>query len=256
MNLYKLSLLLIISISLINCTTPDKETSLLEPKFQRCYMSKEFVNNQLWKEVIYKEDGSFNIDQVLYYQNNVVRQDWTESFEYKDGKISRKSDSYNSWEYSYNDHGDMASIITCEIPSGSCCTSTYSYNYDLNNLPQKITTTCNGGGGYTETLDYTNLDSRSYYYIYQDANETSLSSYQKFVEQFIDPNADISPDGVNYYLDRIIEDYKAKEFVEKVIAPNDVKGRYPLKVSEFIYSLPNFQQTGQNVYTYEYVGCD
>ncbi len=256
MNLYKLTFLLIISISLTNCTTPDKETSLLEPKFQRCYLSKEFVNNQLWKEVIYKDDGSFNIDHVLYYQNNAVRQDWTRSYDYKDGKISRQSDSYDSWEYSYNDHGDLASINSCHIASGSCCTSTYEYDYNINNLPQKITTSCNSGGGYTETFDYTNLDSRSYFYKYQEANETSLSSYQKFVEKFINPNAALYPDGVNYYLDRIIEDYKSKQLIENVISPNDVKGHYPLKVSEFIYSLPNLQQTGQNVYTYEYVGCE
>lgn len=256
MNQYKLILLLFIAISFSNCSSPDKDVSLLEPIFQRCHLSKEFVNNQLWKEVTYKDDGSYQIDQVLYYQNNVVRDDWTESYQYKDGKISNKSDFYNSWEYKYNDHGDLSSIEYCDNGTNNCCTSTYTYDYAINNLPRKITTSCSGGLGYTETLDYTNLDSRSYFYIYEDNNGTSLSSYQKFVEQYINPNAELSPDGVNYYLDRIVEDYKNKQFIENVIDPSGVKGRYPTKITEFVYSLPNFQQTEQNVYTYEYVGCD
>lgn len=254
-NKNKILTILFLAFIFSNCSKPDKDFSLLEPKFERCYISKEIVNGELWKEILYKDDGSFMIDRVLYYQNNVVREDWTETYTYKDDKISGKSDNYNSWQYEYNDKGDLSRLVLCQINSNSCCTSEYEYNYDVNNLPFEITTACNGGGSYTETIDYTNLDNRSYFYIYEDNNGTSLSSYQKFVELYINPTGSLNPDNIDLYQNRIIEDYKNKLFIEYLINPADVKGRYPTRISELIYNLPNFQQTGENVYTYEYVGC-
>jgi len=236
-----------------SCSKPDIEQSLLEPVFKRCRLSKEFVNNQLWKEVTYKDTKTYEIDRVLYYQNNIVRDDWTETYSYSDGRIASKSDQYNTTHYEYNDHGDLSEIRYCSNASGACYTSRYEYQ---NNLPVKIVTTYDGGGGFTETLDYTNLDSRSYYYIYQDQAGSSVSSFQKFTEQYINPNGDAFPNGVDYYQNRIIEDYKNRQFIEYLIDPDDTKGRYPTRITELIYTLPEFQQTGQNVYTYEYVGCD
>ena len=120
----------------------------------------------------------------------------------------------------------------------------------------KINTSCNGGVSYTETFDYTNLDNRSYFYIFEDNAGSSLSSYQKFVQNYINPNGSLYPNGIDFYQDRIIEDYKNKQFIEYTINQSDLKGRYPTRISQLIYSLPNFQQTGQHTYTYEYVGCE
>lgn len=253
---YKFLTILFLAFAFSNCSKPDKDFSLLEPEFERCYISKEIINGELWKEILYKDDGSFNIDRVLYYQNNVVREDWTETFTYDGDKISGKSDFYNTWKYEYNDQGDLSRLILCQNNNNSCCTSNYEYNYDVNNLPVKITTSCNDGDSYTETFDYTNLDTRSYYYIYQDNFGTTLNSYQKFVESYINPNGSLNPDAIDLYQDRVVEDYKNSQFIEYLINPADVKGRYPTRVTRETYSLPGFQLTGQNVYTYEYVGCE
>lgn len=248
--------ILTISILFSNCSKPDKDFSLLEPKFTRCHLSKEYVNGNLWKEITYKDEINFEIDRVFYYQNNQIREDWTETFTYENGKMATKTDFYNTTTYSYNDKGDLSLIKFCYNNSGACCNSDYTYNYDVNNLPSKISTSCQGGDSFTETLDYTNLDNRSYFYIYADNNGTSLSSFQKFVEQYINPNSEVSPNNVDFYQNRIIEDYKNKQFIEYLINPTDVKGHYPTRIRELIYSLPNFQQTDENVYTYDYVGCE
>ncbi|HPE10685.1 MAG TPA: hypothetical protein PLT28_13135, partial [Saprospiraceae bacterium] len=70
------------------------------------------------------------------------------------------------------------------------------------------------------------------------------------------PFEEIYPKGVDYFQDRIVEDYKARRFKEYTIDPKDVKGRYPLKMSVSTYSLPDFTQLSTDVLTYEYVGCD
>lgn len=241
-------------IFLLGCSKTDKDFSLIDPAFKRCHLSKVRVNNQTWIEVVYKDNISFEVDKVLYYENGVIRDDWTESYTYSDGKISSRADQYNTISYQYNDHGDIAVIKNCS--GNSCCTSTYNYDYTINNLPFKVTTICDDGQSAVEQFDYTNIGNRSYFYIYQDKSGSSVSSYQKFVLNFINPLHEIYPNEVDYYQDRIVEDYKERKFKEYLIDNNDLKGRYPAKLTEEISQLPNFTFLENNVYTFDYVGCD
>ncbi|HRG43546.1 MAG TPA: hypothetical protein PKY97_03740, partial [Saprospiraceae bacterium] len=120
----------------------------------------------------------------------------------------------------------------------------------------KVTTICDDGQSAVEQFDYTNIGNRSYFYIYQDKSGSSVSSYQKFVLNFINPLHEIYPNEVDYYQDRIVEDYKERKFKEYLIDNNDLKGRYPAKLTEEISQLPNFTFLENNVYTFDYVGCD
>ena len=248
-------LLGLLSIILFGCSKPDKDFSLIDPAFKRCHLSKVRFNNQTWIEVVYKDNSSFEIDKVLYYQNGVIRDDWTETYTYSNGKISSRSDQYRSISYQYNDHGDISVIQNCS--GNSCCTSTYNYEYKTNNLPFKVTTICDDGDSAIEQFDYTNIGNRSYYYFYQDKSGTSVSSYQKFVQNYINPLYEIYPNEVDYYQDRIVEDYKEKKFKEYLIDASDLKLKYyPAKLTEEISQLPNFTFLENNVYTFDYVGCD
>ncbi|MCO6460557.1 MAG: hypothetical protein J5I59_04080 [Saprospiraceae bacterium] len=249
---YLLSVLLIGFFS--GCSKPDSEKSLLEPVFKRCHLSKVSFNSQPWIEVVYKDDEDYLIDKVLYYQNGVVRDDWTETYTYEGGKVATRADQYSAITYSYNEHGDISKIINCS--GNSCCTSTYEYDYDINNLPAKISTICDNGQSSVEIFDYTNIDNRSYFYVYQDKNGTSVSSYQKFVQNYINPLSEIYPNGIDYYQDRIIEDFKEQKFKEYLIESADLKGRYPTRITEDIRSMPSFNPLENNKYTFEYVGCD
>ncbi len=252
-NKYILALLTM--ASLYSCSKPDNNSSLLEPAFKRCHMSKEYVNNQLFREVIYQDGGKYQVDHILYYQNNVVRDDWTEYFEYDNGRIASVSDQYNSYSYDYNDKGKLISITSCDKQSNSCCTSTYKYD-QTNTLPLEVVTACTDGSFSTETFDYTNYSNRSYYYLYSDQNQSTVQLYQKFTQGYINPLGEIYPNGIDYYQDRIIEDYKEKKYKEFIIDSKELKGRYPIRLTLETYSMPEFNLLSSEVYTYEYVGCD
>lgn len=248
------TLLLLVAVSFYSCSKTDNDNSLLEPAFQRCHLSKEYIKNVLYREVIYR-DNSYQVDHILYYQNNVVREDWTEYFEYENGRIASIKDDYNSTFYKYNDRGKLVSVKYCGSSVNDCCTGTYSYNA-TNTIPVSIAYACSDGSVSSEVFDYTNYGNLSYYYIYSEQNQSVVQLYQKFTEGYISPFEEIYPKGVDYFQDRIVEDYKARRFKEYTIDPKDVKGRYPLKMSVSTYSLPDFTQLSTDVLTYEYVGCD
>ena len=130
------TLLLLVAVSFYSCSKTDNDNSLLEPAFQRCHLSKEYIKNVLYREVIYR-DNSYQVDHILYYQNNVVREDWTEYFEYENGRIASIKDDYNSTFYKYNDRGKLVSVKYCGSSVNDCCTGTYSYNA-TNTIPVSI----------------------------------------------------------------------------------------------------------------------
>ncbi|MCZ2101659.1 MAG: hypothetical protein LC107_08995 [Chitinophagales bacterium] len=253
---YPNSILVIIVLIITSCSKPDYDYSLLSPPFKRCHLSKQFVNNNLFREVVYKDDGSFEIDHILYYQNNKIREDWTEYLTYQNGQVTSNKDNDRTVTYEYNSNENLSTIRRCNNKTGNCCLSTFIYD-DSNTIPIAIKTTCDDGSAFTETIEYTNFANRSYLYAYQDKSNFEYASYTKFTEQYINPFVDIYPNEIDYYQDKIIESYKDKEYILYEIDPRDVKNRFPTKIKETVLSLPSLQQIiSQTNYTYEYIGCE
>lgn len=246
--------LLYITLFLTACTEVDSDVSLLEPAFQRCHLSKYYMDNNLILEVVYDSDTDYQIEKVLYYQNNAVREDWTEVYTYEDGKIIERRDDYESYRYEYNSDGNLTRITNCDLTSNSCCR--VDFDYFQGSFPQSSKISCDDGSSSMEFFEYANLQNRSHYYYFTYQNNTQVSSYMKFPQALISPFYEIFPSQLDYYQDWRIEDYKNKQFIEFAANDSDLLGSYPKKLTRITYSLPELIEKNRSVLSYEYVGCD
>lgn len=254
MKFFNILIAYLVLISIFSsCSKPDNDFSLLEPAFKRCHLSKVFVNNAPWIEVFYKQDANFEIDKVVYYQNKVIRPDWTETYTYDNGKIASRQDQYTTYTYEYVNN-NISKITECDNANGKCCISTFEF---IGTFPIKVTTLCDGNNASAEIFNYTNFNNRSYYYELTDKNGTSQYSYQKFPQKIINPLYEIYPTDFDIYQDWIVENYRDKLFTQNTINTQQlINGQYPKIIIESIKTLPDLKPKVENIYNYEYVGCE
>lgn len=246
----------LLMLLLASCTKPDNEVSLLEPEFQRCYFSREYVNGVLYREAFYVDEIDYRIDYVQYYQNGILRPEWTEYYEYEGKKLVKRYDSQTSWIYTYNNSGAIQSISECTANGVNCCVKNYEYNYNIHNLPVTITINCPNSAPVTEIYDYTNTGTRSYYYYrYQNNVANRVVTYQTNTGSIINPLERIDPTGINNYQMWTINDLTAQRFWEYEVDINTLKGIYPVSVTEYQYNSVTFMLLSTRSYTYEYIGC-
>ena len=238
-------LIFLIVILLSSCEKTNFEQSLLNPPFKRCHLSKEYIDGKLFREIIYKDGTDFEIDYIVFYQGDRIREDWTEHFTYAHGKIESYRDSYYIYRFTYNENDNISTIEECDINSKSCCKIHYIYNRTL--LVSKETK-CDNGYRDIENFDYINDNNRSYF-IY---NSNNYSGYAlKFRQAYINPFVDVYPEG-DYFTNKEERKYSGDLYRYIIDHDNTING-YPKKVQEYKFTSSGSKLT---LYTYEYTGCD
>ena len=252
----KISYLLIITImnaiGWYSCSKPDNDYSILEPAFERKYLKSVTLNGVKWIDVHYQEPGK--ISAINYYNNQgQLLERRTERVTYEGNKISTQENADYKWTFLYNSNGDIDKIEECPIASGQCCIYNYTYDYQVNNLPQKINMNC-GSGYMEETIyDYKNLANRSYIsFTTNNNNQNSRKIVQKtkFIDGTINPLYTINPFIFDYYLDNIEQNFTEKYIIETSVEQKD--GLFPTRIVKSLLDPNTLEEQASDTYLFEY----
>ncbi len=241
-------------LSVLSCSKTDiDDRSFFENEFQRCYFSKEYINGVIYREAIYVDEIDYQIDYVQYYDQGRLRPDWTEYYEYEQGKLQKRDDGYYSWTYMYNDLGDIQRITFCTGNGTYCSVSDYEYK---GNTLIAIHTRSPNSQPINENIQYTNEAAQSYYsFVYQNNILIGVEQYQTFPELIVNPLEKIELSGLNNYQTWIVNNSREGTFETNYIDSIDIlKGRYPTAIAKSKLD-PKTLDISTTVYNYEYVGC-
>lgn len=241
-------------VTILSCSKSDYDFSLLEPAFERCYISKQYINGVLYMEVEYVDEVNYKIARIHYYSNGVLRPDWTQNYEYEGDKLVKIQDNYNVYTYSYDAKGSLITFTDCEVGSSLCCTYNYHYEYDFHNLPLQVSISCTNGTTVNDVYEYTDLNTKSYYHIRNYSNRREVKYYLTF-PNVVNPLEQLDPSGIENYQLNKMQDITEQKMREYFIDQHSMIGIYPTKITVQELNTPSLNVVKIDVYTYDYLGC-
>lgn len=262
MNIKLITMMGLLVVMFSNCSKPDSDLSLItpsenKPAFKRCHLSKEYINGKLYREVVYKPESNYEIEKILYYNNdgdNLVN--LNETYTYENGNVVEIKSNLSLQTYKYNEKNDVVEDRYCA--DNSCTSFNYTYDYIAHTRPVSFTRQKDNNVPVTVYLEYQNSNLMSYFaYTLSNNGQVIFPEFtnQKFQSSsYVFPYYEIQPNPFNLYQSRLHENYVNNTIIHYDIL--DARGYFPLGVEVTTYKLPNFEVQQSNTYTYEYTGCD